>query len=161
VGFLVYRRAKEASYSGALRNDLLTTMLFEDNTVEPGQEWCYVSRFAMSVDPIIESESSPEVCLTFKDIAAPAAPVGVSVFLRATGVEVSWSPSGEADLASYRVYRRAPPAEPAVLVGEVAAPETTLKDPGAKPGIANVYSVTAVDQAGNQGPASTPVQVRP
>lgn len=161
VGFLVYRRSKEGSYSRPLRNDVLTTMLFEDTTVEPGQEWCYVTRFAMSVDPIVESAGSPEVCLVFKDIAAPAAPVGVSVFLHVTGVEVSWSPSGEADLAAYRVYRRAPPGEAAVLVGEVAAPETTLKDPGAKTGITNVYTVTAVDTAGNEGPASAPVQVRP
>jgi len=161
VGFLVYRRPNEGSYTRALRNDVFSTMLFEDNTVEPGQEFCYVTRFAMSADPIIESASSNEVCLTFKDIAAPAAPVGVSVFLRPSGVEVSWSPSSEADLAVYRVYRRAPPGEAPVLVGEVAAPETTLKDPGAKPGIANAYVVTAVDKAGNEGPGSAPVQVRP
>jgi hypothetical protein len=161
VGFLVYRRTKEGSYSRALRSDVFSTMAFEDNTVEPGQEWCYVTRFAMSADPIIESESSSEVCLTFQDIAAPAAPVGVSVFLRATGVEVSWSPSTESDLASYRVYRRAPPGDAPLLVGEVTAPETTLKDPGAKPGIPNVYTVTAIDKAGNESPVSSPVQVRP
>ena len=117
-------------------------------------------RFLASKDPLVESASSPEACVAFKDIAAPAAPIGVTVVLRSDGVDVSWSPSSESDLAGYRVYRATPPDAPA-RVGEVAADQTSLKDVAPRGGALNVYTVTAFDRAGNESPASTPVQVRP
>ena len=40
----------------------------------------------------------------------PAAPAGVAVLPREGGLEVLWSPSADADLAGYRVYRTAPGA---------------------------------------------------
>ena len=128
--------------------------------MQPGEEWCYVVRFLASKEPLVESASSAEACVTFKDIAAPAAPIGVTVVLRSDGVEVSWSPSSEGDLAGYRVYRAVPPDE-RVRVGEVAPDQTSLKDTESRAGALNVYTVTAFDKAGNESPASTPVQVRP
>ena len=143
-----------------LQEEVLTTASFEDRSLQPGEEWCYVVRFLASREPLVESASSAEACATFKDIAAPAAPIGVTVVLRSDGVEVSWSPSSEGDLAGYRVYRATPPDEPA-RVGEVAMDQTSLKDPAPRAGALNVYTVTAFDKAGNESPASAPVQVRP
>ena len=70
----------------------------------------------------------------------------------ADGVEVSWSPSTESDLASYRVYRTA--EGKTERVGEVAAPETSFRDSRAVPGTRYTYTVTAVDKAGNESPPS-------
>jgi len=159
-GIWIYRRPKEGAYLRPLQDDVLTTAAFEDRSVQPGEEWCYVARFLASKEPVVESASSVEACATFQDIAAPAAPIGVTVVLRADGVDVSWSPSSEGDLAGYRVYRAIPPDSP-VRVGEVAADQTSLKDTAPRAGALNVYTVTAFDKTGNESPASAPVQVRP
>jgi len=41
-------------------------------------------------------------------------------------------------------------------VGEVAPPETSLRDATAAPGARYAYSVTAVDRAGNESKPSAP-----
>jgi fibronectin type 3 domain-containing protein len=140
---------------------VLTAPEYEDRSVQPGEEWCYVVRFLASTDPLVESPSSTERCVAFKDIAPPAAPIGIAVVLRADGVEVSWSPSPEADLAAYRIYRAAPRGEPAVQIAEVPAGQTSVRDGSPTTGVVNVYTVTAVDKVGNESPASNPAQVRP
>lgn len=160
-GFWVYRRAKDGVYARPLQEDVLTATEYEDRSVLPGEEWCYVVHFLASKQPLVESASPSEVCAGFKDIAAPAAPIGIAVVLRADGVEVSWSPSSEGDLAGYRVYRAAPPGEPPARVAEVSTEQTSIKDVSPQRGVVNVYTVTALDKAGNESPASSPVQVRP
>jgi hypothetical protein len=160
-GFWVYRRAKDGAYARPLQPEVLTAAQFEDRTVQPGEEWCYVVRFLASRDPLVESASSSETCAAFRDIAAPAAPIGIAIVLRTDGVEVSWSPSPEADLMGYRVYRAAPPGEPRVRIAEVPAGQTSIRDSAASAGVVNVYTVTALDKAGNESPASAPAQVRP
>jgi fibronectin type 3 domain-containing protein len=83
------------------------------------------------------------------------------VFLGPQGVEISWSPSSEEDLAGYRVYRIAPPGEPPVKIGELSPSQTSFKDPAPKPGVINAYTLTAFDKAGNESAGSNPIQVRP
>jgi hypothetical protein len=139
---------------------VLTTPHYEDRAVQAGEEWCYVVRFLASRDPLVESPSSRETCAAFKDIGAPAPPIGVAVVIGDAGVEVSWSPSPEPDLAVYRVYRSAPPGEPRVRLAEVPAGQTSHVDKAGAAGMVNVYTVTAVDKAGNESSASNPVQVR-
>ncbi len=160
-GFWVYRRAKDGSYARPLQPEVLTAPEYEDRSVQPGEEWCYVVRFIASKEPLVESTSSSESCVVFRDIAPPAAPIGIAVVLRADGVEVSWSPSPEADLAGYRVYRAAPRGEPAAQIAEVPAGQTSVQDGSPTAGVVNVYTVTAVDKAGNESPTSNPAQVRP
>jgi fibronectin type 3 domain-containing protein len=160
-GFWVYRRAKDGAYTRPLQPEVLTAPEFEDRSVAPGEHWCYVVRFLASQEPLVESESSAELCTTFEDIAPPAAPIGVSVVARGDGgVDVSWSPSSEGDLQGYRVYRATPPAEPSRLQ-ELPPAETSFRDASARSGALHVYTVTAFDRAGNESPRSTPVQVRP
>lgn len=160
-GVRIYRRANDGVYSRPLQPVPLTAATFTDDAVQPGEEWCYVARFAAAMEPVVESAPSNEACATFKDVAAPRAPIGVAVVLRPEGVEVSWSPSPEADLAGYRVYRAATPDAPAERIAELGPEQTVLRDPAAKAGLINVYTITAFDKAGNESPASSPVQVRP
>ena len=44
----------------------------------PVRRWCYVVRTAASVEPVVESAPSNEVCVDIRDVAPPAAPVGVA-----------------------------------------------------------------------------------
>ncbi|HEU0109106.1 MAG TPA: fibronectin type III domain-containing protein [Vicinamibacteria bacterium] len=156
-GFLLYRRSDPGgSYGGPIRSEPFTANAFEDKAVSLGQRWCYVVGTVVSTEPVAESTRSNEACVSVHDIVAPAAPSGVAALGGPDGVEVSWSPSTETDLASYRVYREAP-GGPRERVGEVAPPETSLRDATAAPGTRYTYSVTAVDRAGNESPPSAPV----
>jgi hypothetical protein len=159
-GIWIYRRPEDGAYARPLQDDVVTAAEFEDRSVLPGEAWCYVARFLASKEPLIESDSSTEACTTFKDIAPPAAPIGVTVVLRSDGVDVSWSPSSEGDLAGYRVHRATAP-EPPVRLAELTPEHTSFRDPSPRVGALNVYTVTAVDKAGNESLPSTPVQVRP
>ena len=155
-GFLLYRRPDPGgSYAGPIRSEPFTTNAFEDKTVALGQRWCYVVGTVASTEPVAESTRSNEVCVSVVDIVAPAAPGGVAALGAPDGIEVSWSPSTEPDLAAYRLYRQAG-GGPREKVGEVAPPETSLRDSTAAPGTRYVYTVTAVDRAGNESKPSAP-----
>jgi fibronectin type 3 domain-containing protein len=143
------------TYRGPLRSEPFTTNAFEDKTVLLGQRWCYVVGTVVSTEPVAESALSNEACVSVVDIIAPAAPSGVAALGGPDGVEVSWSPSTEPDLVTYRVYREAP-GGPRERVGEVAPPETSLRDATAAPGARYNYTVTAIDRAGNESKPSGP-----
>jgi fibronectin type 3 domain-containing protein len=77
-------------------------------------------------------------------------------------VELSWERPGEADLAGFRVYRaavaggdrawaRVGPAEPIVTAN--------FSDRTVQPATAYRYSVTSVDQSGNESARSQPAEI--
>jgi hypothetical protein len=152
TGYWVYRREPGARYEAPLQAVPLQVASLEDPAA-PGQSFCYVVRLVAATAPVIESASSNEACLAVKDVAAPAAPAGVAVLVREGAVEVSWSPSSEADLAVYRVYR-ARPGEAPQRIAEVAAGESTYRDTALPRATPFLYTVTAVDAAGNESPPS-------
>ena len=156
-GYWIYRRDPGGAYGAPLVRAPLQVARHGDETVARGQSVCYVARLVAATDPVIESGSSNEVCLTVKDVEAPAAPTGVTALARDGAVEVSWSPSSERDLASYRVYRAAPSGS-RERVAEVGAGESTFRDTAAGAGVTYVYTVTAVDAAGNESPPSAPAE---
>src|SRR5262249_35651641 len=105
-GFPLSRRSDPAgAYGAPLSSPPDTGTAFQDRTVAIGQRWCYVVGTVISTEPVIESARSNEACLSVRDIVPPAAPTGVALLGGPDGVEISWSPPTEADLASYRVYR--------------------------------------------------------
>jgi penicillin-binding protein len=95
-----------------------------------------------------------------RDIAPPAAPSGIAALLIGAEVEVSWSPSPEPDLAGYRVYRARRGGEPR-RVGEVSPGETVFREPAPDSDTVVLYTVTAVDGAGNESSPSAPARVQP
>ena len=156
-GFRVFRRDPIASYEAPMNPVPITTNAFEDRTAGAGQRWCYAVRAAASVDPVVESAASDEVCVDIKDVAPPAAPAGVATVAGADAVEISWSPSAEPDLAGYRVYRAPEGGAPARLA-ELPAGQTTWRDPSPGRGGLHLYTVTAFDQSGNESAPSKPAE---
>jgi hypothetical protein len=157
-GFNVYRRAQApGSTLGVVNGAPVESPRYEDTTAEAGASYCYLVRTAVASEPLIESEASNEACLDVLDIKAPAAPVGVAALAGQDGVELSWSPSPEPDLVSYRVYRATGNAAPQVLA-EVKAPTTSYQDVVARGGARYKYSLTAVDKAGNESARSVAVE---
>jgi len=107
---------------------------------------------------VVESAPSEEVCMAIQDVFGPAPPLGVAVLLREGAAEVSWSPSPEADLAGYRVYR-AVGDEPPRRLADPPAGETSFLERGLPSGV-HTYTVTAVDRDGNESGPSRRAEVR-
>lgn len=122
------------------------------------------------------SASSNTATITTRDTFPPAAPVAlaaVPVSAAMNGgtpeVDLSWSPNTEPDLAQYRVYRRAigPQANPANSPVQRIAPQTesgplvapAFRDLHVQPGHTYVYTVTAMDAAGNESTPSAEMRV--
>ncbi len=152
----LYRRGSEGT-PALLVPDPLAGQNYEDTTAPQGQTWCYVARTVISADPLIESAESAPACVEVKDVFPPAPPTGLSVLAQDADVEVSWSPSPEDDLKTYRLYRQS--AGPPQRVAEIARGTTSLRD---KPpaGAVSIYTLTAVDANGNESPPSAPVSIR-
>jgi hypothetical protein len=153
AGFFVYRRLGTESYRLPLGPQPLAEPRTTDAGAPQGTTACYVVRAAASVDPLVESAASNEVCIEVRDIEAPGAPGGLAVFPRDAGLEVLWTPSVEEDLAGYRVYREGP-GEPRRKLADVEAGRSSWLDATARGGVVYQYTVTAVDRAGNESPAA-------
>jgi hypothetical protein len=156
-GYWIYRRDAGGTYGAPMVRAPLQVAAWDDETVTTGQKVCYVARLVAATEPVIESDSSNEVCLDVRDVEAPAAPTGVTALARDGAVEVSWSPSSERDLAGYRIYRAAPGGAPE-RIAEAGAGESTYRDTAVAAGVTRVYTVTAVDAAGNESPPSAPAE---
>lgn len=155
-GFWVYRRAKADRYDRPLFGEPTADKSTVDGSATAGQEWCYVVRAVVSAEPLIESGSSNEACLTARDIAPPSVPTGLTLLAEPGALELRWSSSPEADLALYRVYRAGPNGA-AEKIAEVPAGTVVFLDPTAARGTAYRYTITAVDGAGNESAHSLPL----
>lgn len=154
----LYRRAGQTGEPALLLPEPLAGVNFEDASAAQGQTWCYTARVVLGVETLVESAGSPEVCLEVLDVFPPATPTGLSALLQDADVEVSWSPSADADLKSYRLYRATSGGAPQ-RVAEVEAGKTSARDtPPA--GATHVYTLTTVDQHGNESAPSAPAEVR-
>lgn len=154
-GFSVYRRAKDGVYGLPLAT--LADAAFADTSVPLGQSFCYVVRAVASLEPLVESAGSEEACVAVADISPPATPAGLSILASAEGIELTWSPSPEADLAGYRILRANPAGAPEALA-EVAPKETQYLDKSAVRGVRYRYRIVAFDHAGNASAPSEPAE---
>ena len=148
-----------------------------DATAMMGQTYSYVAERVRRVtigNKVLELRSAPSaaVTLTMEDTFPPKIPVGlatISGFAKpATAdrhtsalpyVDLSWEANGEPDLAGYRVYRQLarPDGTPqGPLARLTASPLTSpaYRDVAVKPGQGYIYTVTAVDVAGNESAPS-------
>jgi fibronectin type 3 domain-containing protein len=69
-------------------------------------------------------------------------------------VDLSWSINVESDLAGYRIYRSEREGERGRLLQTDPLPSPAFRDASVQTGHRYWYSVTAVDHAGNESPAS-------
>jgi hypothetical protein len=156
AGFLVYRRAPDGVF--VRLGAAVHGASFLDGSAKPGDNWCYVVRTEISTEPVIESKSSNEVCVEIRDIVPPAPPVALTALPKGETIELRWSPSLEADLLSYRLYRTS--VGPPTRIAEIPKTETTFEDHSVERGVAYRYTLTAIDQSGNESAPSLPAEGR-
>jgi hypothetical protein len=107
----------------------------------------------------IQGPPSEPIEVLAKDTFAPAVPQGlVAVADSAAGaIDLSWMPDSNPDLAGYHIYRRDLQGElPARQIASVGV-ETSFRDTGVEAGHTYAYSVSAVDQTGNESNRSPEV----
>lgn len=122
----------------------------------------------------IHSEPSAPVTIAMRDTFPPKTPTGlaaISGFTRPAAdaanagasavpyIDLSWEPNSEPDLAGYRVYRQlarpdGSPQGPLARLTELPLAAPAYRDVAVQPGQGYIYSVTAVDAAGNESAPS-------
>jgi hypothetical protein len=130
---------------------------FVDNRMTWGENRCYTVRTAETVGGFtIESDASEPRCKVLTDTFAPAAPQGVQGIPSEGAINLIWQANPEKDLAGYLVLRAAPAGEQFEPLTPAPIQETLFKDEVPR-GASFVYTVKAVDRAGNTSPASARV----
>ncbi len=124
-----------------------------------GVEHCFEVRAvdAIAGAPVL-SPASPRTCITPKDTFAPAAPRSLAVIAGSGAINLIWDANSERDLAGYIVLRGEAPGD--TLRPITAAPVTAAiyRDETVRPGTRYVYTVSAVDRAGNTSEPSNRVE---
>lgn len=126
---------------------------------EPDKEQCFVVRSVATVGTsTIESDPSDPICVTPKDTFPPAAPKGLIAVGDIGAVNLVWDANTESDLAGYVVLRGEAPGDNMQPLMQDAIKENRYVDRTAAAGVAYVYTVIAVDKAGNRSTPSNRVQ---
>ncbi|HTP68004.1 MAG TPA: fibronectin type III domain-containing protein [Dongiaceae bacterium] len=137
---------------------------YEDKGFDYGKTYVYVVRSVVREEGVTrESGDSKPAIVTPKDVFPPAAPRDVVAAVLqgpAAGgsvVDLSWSLNVETDLAGYRIYRSESEGSRGQLLTPEPLPTPAYRDASTQSGHKYWYTVTAVDQAGNEsgsGPAA-------
>jgi hypothetical protein len=116
-----------------------------------GVEQCFEVR---AVDRVagaqVLSPASPRTCITPKDTFPPAAPRSLAVIAVSGAINVIWDANSERDLAGYLVLRGEAPGDTLQPITQEPVAAATYRDETVKPGVRYLYSVVAVDRAGNR-----------
>lgn len=151
-------RVVAGSLAKAINAAPLTETAFTAPGVEFGKERCFVVRsVAQSGTEVVESDATPPRCVTPRDTFPPAPPKSVSAVASEGAVSLIWEANAESDLAGYLVFRAETGRPPQALTPEPIK-ETTFRDATAVRGVRYVYTVVAVDTAGNRSAASNGVE---
>ncbi|HVS01804.1 MAG TPA: fibronectin type III domain-containing protein [Thermoanaerobaculia bacterium] len=161
AGFHLYRRrATERSYGDPLKFMGPFQRSWQDDTASFGERYIYTVTALASRQPRVESGFAEEREIHYEDRFPPPPPPGLVALSEPGSARLVWRPSAAADVTGYHLYRQDPQADFRRLTERPLA-ELKYTDTGLTPGLLYRYRLTAVDAAGNEGPASEPVEVRP
>jgi fibronectin type 3 domain-containing protein len=157
AGYNVYRVPKGATLTevtAPVNAAPVTATTYTD--VPPYGDFDYRVTAIAATSPRIESDPSPVLTATFKDLMPPPAPASITALVETKSVRLVWDPVDAPDLANYVVYRtegigHGEPKEAGTFAEFVLpAGTTTVVDKEPDPGIEYKYSVTAKDKSGNE-----------
>ncbi len=127
-----------------------TTYYFVIRTADEIPNWSFFSNVA-EVTTLAGQDSMPR-----NDETPPSPVVGLAANSTEEGINLTWSPSPDADVIGYNVYRSISGYE---FEGITDSPldETSYLDTQILPGVTYYYRVTAVDDSDNESPISQSV----
>ena len=101
----------------------------------------------------VEGDDTPEVKVFAHDVFPPAVPTGLQAVFSGPGqqpfIDLIWAPVSDADLAGYNVYRHETGSAPVKVNSELVR-SPAFRDVQVVPGRTYFYSVSAVDERGNE-----------
>lgn len=110
----------------------------------------------------IAGAPSESVTIDAKDVFPPAVPAGLAAVAdeQAHAIDLSWTPDTEADLTGYIIYRRDVTAGtgPQRISPQAPVVPPSYEDGHVEPGHRYAYSVSAIDQDGNESARSGEVE---
>jgi hypothetical protein len=129
-----------------------------DPATEFGKSYTYLVQNIVDLGGNREAESdlSDPFDFTPRDVFPPAAPTGLNPTVAPNSIELTWEQNTEPDLAGYHVYRAAPGSDFEKLADISLVP--SFSDKTAERGKTYRYSITAIDQAGNESARSAIVE---
>jgi chitodextrinase len=137
-----------------------------DQSAQYDKTYGYVVRSVILGGPtLLESADSNAATITPKDIFPPSAPQGIVAAILPGDTagqlvaDLSWAINPEADVAGYHVYRSQQEGTRGTLVTPDLLPTPAYRDTSVQPNTRYWYTVTAVDRAGNESPASPEILV--
>ena len=105
----------------------------------------------------MEGDDTPEVKVFAHDIFPPAVPAGLQAVFSGPGqqafIDLIWAPVADADLEGYNLYRHEEGAA-AVKLNSEPVKTPAYRDAQVMAGKTYFYSVSAVDQRGNESARS-------
>ena len=154
--FRVFRKTGDEAYAQVAS---VQTPSWTDTATEFG------TRYGYEVQSIVklgngkeaESELSDEASLVPRDVFPPAVPRGVQGSSAPGSIELNWERNTEGDLNGYRVYRAEGNGAMEKIADVSVVP--SYSDRKVEAGKTYHYSISAVDQAGNESPRSAAVDV--
>lgn len=123
------------------QGDMLYESPWEPVSIQPGKttllDWDFSSG---GVDVVTEFDMTPP------------APTGLVAEVSGEAILLTWNPvqTEENDLAGYVIYRKEFPFGGYRIIGTTAASETTFADEDTRVGVTYQYSVSAIDEGGNE-----------
>jgi uncharacterized protein len=121
---------------------------YTDRQVNNGQKYFYsVQTLTDFQNELAQGGVSKEVATTPVDLTPPISPSGVTAVRTDGGIKVFWDRSDAADLAGYRVYRRASDQDSYEMLGKVEPKYTLFVDSKAREDVRYYYAITAIDGA--------------
>lgn len=159
-GYRIYRTAPGETVSefSAPTNTAPVRATTYTDTPPYGEHEYRVSAIATEGPPLLQSDLSAPVRVTFKDLVPPPTPTGLTALIETKIVRLLWEPVEAADLAGYRLYRTEGVGHTDIKeIGTVPLTNdivtaTTYVDANPNPGIAFRYAVTSIDKSGNESP---------
>jgi fibronectin type 3 domain-containing protein len=152
VGYNIYRSSEKGrSEKTPLNREPLRTNSYKDTAAENGRTYYYRIRAVDSPAlPWRESLDSEEISAAPQDMTPPERPKGLTVVPGVNRVFLSWNENRERDHAGYHVYRSSRSGRDYERLTDKPLVRTTFSDETARTGTTYWYTVTAVDQSGNE-----------
>ena len=160
-GYRIYRNAPGEAvneFAVPINTAPLRATTYTD-TPPYGEHEYRVTAVAVEGPPLLQSNASNPVSVTFRDLVAPPAPASATPLVELNSIRVVWDAVEAPDLVGYRVYRQegvghenvADPGERGTirLVSDPIAATTYLNRPVSL-GLAFRYGITSVDKSGNE-----------
>ena len=113
---------------------------------------------ANGISASVEGEDSRPVAVFTKDVYPPGRPVGLQAVFSSIGqkpfIDLTWAPNTDGDVAGYNIFRRTEAGTFEKLNKQIV-PVPSYRDASVEGGKKYIYSVSAVDLRGNEGPRSS------